>query len=246
MSTSAATQILLSFPMADHGANFSYWLRVRLMRRYGWAHPNSVYMDCIASRQHKTVHLQPSVQVASAGNSASNTNHSIPAANRVKGVTIAQYDPRPHFDAQGYHPIGAANSEWNEAYMRAMAEAAVMIMVAIPAYLRSEWCLKEWGQYMDENRRRARTGRKAMTGIGIVFNQDTLEVSALKQQAAAAGGFKDPDKRVINLDTVEWFQTNKFYGSRTDGLWHPKDFGLSEGELARFFRLTDRRLKAAA
>lgn len=71
-------------------------------------------MDCIASRGMKTMHFK-------AGD-APDLN------NRISGLTYVTPDTRDKFKSQGYMPIGATNSAWNEMYVKAMSQATAMIM----------------------------------------------------------------------------------------------------------------------
>jgi len=64
------------------------------------------------------------------------------------------------------------NSEWNEAYTKAMSEANVMLIVLTPDYLASQWCMQEWQQYQDENEMRAAADRPPLQGLVVGFGSD--------------------------------------------------------------------------
>lgn len=199
--TGDETRIILSFAMANHGANFAYWLRDRLMKAFNYYSRNAVYMDCIASRGLETVHEKTARE------------------DQKAGVTYVQLDTREHFKQQGYAPIGAMNSLWNEMYQKAMAQARTMIMVVTPEYLSSEWCMKEWGQFHEENQRRQAGRRAPLRGIAIRFTSDS-------------DGQSGPSAKPINVTGVTVMTVPKVMG--LGGLlWHKADFGISETSFKR-------------
>lgn len=197
----AETRILLSFAMANHGAAFAYWLRDRLMKAFNYYSHNAVYMDCIASRGLETVHEKTAKE------------------DQKSGVTYVQLDTREHFKAQGYAPIGAQNSLWNEMYQKAMSEARAMIMVVTPEYLSSEWCMKEWSQFHEENARRRTSKRAPLKGIAIRFPPES-------------DGRTGPSAKPLNLDGITSLVVPKVMG--LGGLlWHKADYGISETSFKR-------------
>lgn len=197
-ATDARTRVLLSFAMDNHGAAFAYWLRDRLMKTYGWFAPNAVYMDCVASRGLTTEHAR------------SMDRHAGP---KVAGHVYVAPDERAKFAGQGYKPIGALNPLWNEMYVAAMRQAQAMVMIVTPEYLASEWCLKEWGQFEEENIRRAGAPHPALKGIAISF------IGALGQPTQSG--------KPINVANVSVLPAAKAYG--LGGLlWHREDYGLGE------------------
>lgn len=205
--TGAATKILLSFAMDNHGAAFAYWLRDKLMKRLNYFSMNAVYMDCISSRGKKTFH----------------TTEFIPMENRVKGLTYVMPDTRDKFHSQGYMPIGGSNSEWNEMYVKAMSEAVAMVMVLTPEYMRSEWCMKEWGQFHEENQRRRSGKRPTLRGVALTFPPDGK--GAANSNGMPANGFAD----------IQQIPATKVFGLG-GMLWHHGDFGIAEDSLSRLVR----------
>ena len=200
--TSAETRILLSFAMADHGGQFAHWLRNRLMRQFNYYSVNNVYMDCVAVRDLPTVH----------------TTERVPDAQQQPGITYVTPDNRPHFQAQGYKPIGAGNSNWNGMYLQAMAEAHTMIMVVTPSYLSSQWCTKEWLQFQEERKRRP----NGLKGIAIRFTD------------SIGSAMQEPNGVPLNMAGITTLLVPKVKGLG-GMLWHRDDYGLSETHLQTLF-----------
>lgn len=199
-ATDTRTRVLLSFAMDNHGAAFAYWLRDRLMKTYGWYAPNAVYMDCVASRELTTEHARTMDQ------------HTGP---KVAGHVYVAPDERDKFAKQGYKPIGALNPLWNEMYLAAMQQAKAMVMMVTPEYMSSEWCLKEWGQFEEENVRRAGSGQALLKGVAISF------IGTLSQPTQTG--------KPINVTNVTVLPAAKVYG--LGGLlWHKDDYGIGEGD----------------
>lgn len=208
--TDARTRILLSFAMDGHGANFAYWLRDRLMKKYGFFAPNAVYMDCIASRGRSSVHSATFV----------------PDDQRQAGTTYVFPDERDKFKSQGYKPIGATNSEWNDMYGQAMREASAMVMSVTPEYMSSQWCMLEWSQFHQENQRRREAGGCApLKGVALAF-----------PSGGAGGGALPADCRNIQVLAV-----TKVYGLG-GMLWHKEDFGIGEDAFGRLVNALGPRL----
>ena len=199
-ATDTRTRVLLSFAMDNHGAAFAYWLRDRLMKTYGWYAPNAVYMDCVASRELTTEHARTMDQ------------HTGP---KVAGHVYVAPDERAKFTSQGYKPIGALNPLWNEMYVAAMQQAQAMVMMVTPEYMASEWCLKEWGQFEEENIRRAGSGQALLKGVAISF------IGTLDRPTQTG--------KPINVTNVTVLPAAKLHG--LGGLlWHKEDYGIAESD----------------
>lgn len=200
--TDDRTRIILSFAMADHGGVFAHWLRDKLMKKFNFFGANNVYMDCVASRQLTTHH----------------STTLTPQAQQIAGDTYVSPDTRAVFKPQGYAPIGAMNANWNGMYLKAMSEANTMIMVITPSYLNSEWCVKEWGQFQAERRR-----RPALRGIGIRFYENLR-------------GLREPNGKPLDQSGIEFLLCNATKGGAGKGLlWDEKMFGLSDPDLERLY-----------
>jgi hypothetical protein len=200
--TSAETRILLSFALADHGGQFAHWLRNRLMKRFNYYSVNNVYMDCVAVRGLPSVH----------------TTAPVPDADRLAGVTYVTPDNRPHFQQQGYKPIGAGNSDWNGMYLKAMSEAHTIIMVVTPSYLASQWCTKESLQFHEERKRRP----KGIKDIVIRFTD------------SIGSALQEPDGLPLQMTGMTPLLFPKVMGLG-GMLWHPADYGFSETHLQTVF-----------
>ncbi|MDP2034830.1 MAG: hypothetical protein Q8K29_15585 [Polaromonas sp.] len=150
-----STKILLSFAMANHGANFANWLRDRLMKQYNLYQVDAVYMDSVVARSGATRHAKTFAQ-----------NDIAP-----EGVASVSLDMRPHMvSPTGARPIGAMKSDWNKMYKIAMLEAQVMIFVYTDEYRDSPWCMKEWGQFHMENGQRRNRRQAPLRGVFLAFN----------------------------------------------------------------------------
>ncbi len=223
--TTNETRIILSFAMADHGANFAYWLRVKLNKHFQYYGPNNVYMDCVASRAHKMIH-----------------HSEMPDAHvKLKGVTHIAPDRRDIFQSQGYFPIGASYDGWNESYTKAMSEAHTMIMVITPSYLDSQWCALEWAQFQE-----ARKKRPSLKGIALrFFDAMDRPLSALKGPTGSFGdsvkskaaAFDKAPAAPIDTRGATVMNCHRAYGAAPDGLWHKNDWSLSAADLDRLFKL---------
>jgi hypothetical protein len=206
-ATDTRTRVLLSFAMDSHGAAFAYWLRDRLMKTYGWYAPNAVYMDCVAARELPTEHARTMDQHPS---------------QKISGHVYVAPDERAKFTSQGYKPIGALNPMWNEMYVAAMQQAQAMVMMVTPEYMASEWCLKEWGQFQEENARRAGARQGLLKGVAISF----------------VGGMDKPMQsgKPIDVTNVAILPATKVYG--LGGLlWHKEDYGIGESDYQKLCAL---------
>lgn len=122
-------------------------------------------------------------------------------------------------------PIGGTNSEWNEMSVRAMRQAAARIMILTPEYMRSEWCMKEWGQFHEENKRRRGKlfgGGKPLQGVALTFPHEGL---AAPTNGMPANGFAN----IVQIPVT------KVTGAA--GLaWRKANFAISEDALTRVIR----------
>lgn len=223
IDTSNETRILLSFPMVSHGGNFAHWLRDRLMKHYGLYATNAVYCDCVSSRAGKALHVSKSGAHGIIGRSdadkaltsydkddprerAVQLNFLQKFASKHLGYSVVSADTRQRFDRQGYAPIGAASAAWNQNFLAAMRSARAMVFVLTTDFAESPWCMKEWKQFHDENKRRGGAGK--LRGVALNF---------LGQQ-----NFAGADQTGIKMLPV----------TRQHGigglLWHKDDFGISE------------------
>jgi hypothetical protein len=139
--------VLLSFAMANHGANFANWLRDRLMKKYALYEVDAVYLDSVVARSGVTIHAEY-VQGRDPDKPTKPTDQwkvKLPeAASLAKPRTTAvvQPDLRPHMiSATGAFPIGAMREDWNDLYVKAMSEASVMLFVLTTEYGQSQWCM---------------------------------------------------------------------------------------------------------
>ena len=193
--TSPETRILLSFAMVEHGGQFAHWLRDKLMKKYNYYSTNSVYMDCVASRDTK--HRM-------------NTAKLVPKEQQRKGITYVTPDTRDQFKSQGYMPIGATNSQWNQKYLAAMKKAKTMILVVTPSYLASQWCLLELTQFHNQRK------KSRIKGIAIRFT-DGADVP-------------------LSVDMTDVTPLILTKASNVGGLlWHKDDYGLSEPDLQKLY-----------
>lgn len=152
------THILLSFAMVNHGSTFAHWLRDKLLKKYNLYHVNAVYLDSIVSRSGATMH-------------AKSFGDREPPAN----VAFVSPDYRDHMRSEtGAIPIGARRTDWNELYTQAMSEADVMIFVYTNEFSASQWCMKEWGQFVEESNRRHPT--HPLKGIVLEFADGSASV----------------------------------------------------------------------
>ncbi len=149
MSGSDTTKILLSFAMANHGANFANWLRDRLMKSYNFYNVKAVYVDSVVSRSGDTIHSMGNAKVVNGGggNQTIVENKSPrPPPKPPSGVATVTPDIRAHMKSEtGAISIGAMRDDWNVLYKTAMSQASVMLFVYTSEYNNSIWCMKEWG-----------------------------------------------------------------------------------------------------
>lgn len=132
------TLILLSFAMVNHGSTFAHWLREKLMKKYKLYHVNAVYLDSVVSRSGDTIHAK-----------------SFEDKEPPSKVALVSPDYREHMRSPtGAIPIGARRTDWNALYTAAMSEAKVMLFIYTDEFSGSEWCMKEWGQFVEESKRR--------------------------------------------------------------------------------------------
>ena len=205
-----ATKILMSFAMANHGARFAHWLRNELMKHYKLAGVDDVYMDCAVARMRDSQKLENTLSMTSEKNvdgwPVLNDGRPVPGnalgEKREVGVTYVMPDMRgAQFSANKPHlpghqkdsiNIGAGWVNWNENFKAAMTQAAVVVFCYTPEFAASEWCRKEWAQYMEET-----TRRPSLRGVGLDFgggsqffnNQPRgFKRLALNKQVHAGGG----------------------------------------------------------
>jgi len=205
-------RIVLSFAMANHGANFAYWLRDKLMKRLNYYSPNAVYLDCIAARLQTTQHYAAGMAPAS--------------GDQVRGITYVSPDTRPHLKSQGYMPIGASNVAWEAAFDDAVSQAAAMILVVTSEYLQSQWCMLEWRKCEEENQRRRGVGKAPLRGVALVFPPSTQGQPGGTQGGATNG------MPANNSQDIQQIAVTKVYG-RGGLLWHPEDYAISEAAFDR-------------
>lgn len=185
--------------MAKHGANFAHWLRDKLMKHYHYFHANAVYVDSIVSRSGVTRHGLnfPKSSVDSAG------------------IASVAPDRRPQMRSEtGAFPIGAMSPDWNSAFKRAMSQANVMLFIFTEEFRDSSWCMKEWGQFHQENYRRRHQNSAPLRGIVLEFS--------------AAGNTIG-----ISESSVTRIPVKKTDGQRQGLAWDLNDFILSQPDLTR-------------
>lgn len=153
--TGKETRILLSFAMKNGGHLFSQWLRNQLMLSLNYFSTNSIYLDTAALREHDTEHNL--VQVA-------------PAVQQPGKTYVA---PDRRFEKhEGFTTIGAMNKGWNNSFLKAISETRVMIILLTPDYTNSQWCMQEWSQFQEENKKRAATKSTQIFGLVIRFCEE--------------------------------------------------------------------------
>lgn len=143
---SVNARIVLSFAMAYGGHDFSNWLRARLMTHYKLQDPTAVYLDTVASRL-------------------------LPLSDNAEPISF-RADKRYESVSRGINPksgkesgafiIGAERKDWNDNFKTALSQASTMVIVLTASSHASKWCALEIRQAEDENRKRLRTGKKAL------------------------------------------------------------------------------------
>jgi hypothetical protein len=217
MSGSDTTKILLSFAMANHGANFANWLRDRLMKSYNFYTVKAVYVDSVVARSGDTIHSMGTAKIVNGGTA----NQTIIDTNGPRppspppGVASVTPDTRAHMKSEtGAIPIGAMREDWNALYKIALSQASVMLFVYTPEYNNSIWCMKEWGQFHMENG--LRRGRKQAPLRGIILE------------------FTDGGALVgINQTNVTRLTVSKLDGGCKGLAWDKGDFILGDSDMKK-------------
>lgn len=133
-------RILTSFAMANHGSTFMHWLRSELMKSLGLYDIDAVYVDSIVSRS-------------------------------IDDRATVAPDTRAHMRSPtGAIPIGAMRADWNELYQAAMRQAQLMLFCYTDEFSASEWCRKEWGQFICEKERRP--AAQPLRGLVLEFTTE--------------------------------------------------------------------------
>ena len=175
----------MSFAMANHGARFAHWLRNELMKHYKLAGVDDVYMDCAVARMRDSQKLENTLSMTfekgADGSPVLNAGgRPVPGnalgGKREVGVTYVTPDMRgARFSAGKLNlpgnqidsiNIGAGWEDWNENFTAAMRQAKVVVFCYTPEFAASEWCRKEWDQYIKEVAR-----RPSLRGVGLDFGR---------------------------------------------------------------------------
>lgn len=230
-----AAKILLSFPMKNHGARFAHWLRNELMKHYGLADVDDVYMDRVVASMKGSQKLENTLsrtfakpgrldsfkfweknKAPVAGNAAGN--------KREKGVTYVMPDMRDAKFSEGKDDrpgnqidsinIGAEWLDWDKNFLKGMKQAKVVIFCYDKEFLESKWCRQEWAQYLKEAAR-----RPSLKGVGIDFGRGSQFFTNQPR------GFTRID---MTKQVIKEFGTNIF-------AWEPGDYTLN---LSDFMALT--------
>lgn len=193
------TRIIISFAMANHGANFAHWLRNKLMLEYKLAGTTTVYLDSVTCRDagaeipklyfkrnpnYDKNRDKPDQQfipnyegppkvpktVAEAKSMGSPTY--IDKADGQEKVLYTSVMPDMREDRQtadGGRAIGAMLGTWNKLFKAAMAEADVMVFCYTEEWRESKNCMKEWGQFQKLNSKRAAEQKPPLRAIVLDF-----------------------------------------------------------------------------
>jgi len=218
MSGSDTTKVLLSFAMANHGANFAIWLRDRLMKSYNFYSVKAVYVDSVVSRSGDTIHSMGSAKIVNGGTAnqtiVENKNPA-PFPKPASGVATVTPDIRAHMKSQtGAISIGAMRDDWNVLYKTAMSQAKVMLFVYTSEYNNSIWCMKEWGQFHMENGLRRKRNQAPLRGVLLEFTDGGNLIG-------------------INQTNVTRLTVSKLDGGCKDLAWDKGDFILSDSDMKK-------------
>ncbi|HWC89608.1 MAG TPA: TIR domain-containing protein, partial [Pirellulales bacterium] len=114
-------------------------------------------------------------------------------------------------------PIGAHRDDWDKLFWTGMLEADVMIMVLNREYVASQWCLKEWGQFADNNHIRYTEGRKPLLGVAMQLDETPIPIADMQC-------FVTPLK------------VSKYFGRKSIFAWDEGDYTLNESDMCRLIK----------
>lgn len=231
------TRIIISFAMAANGQAFAHWLRNQLMLRYHLFGFKTVYMDCVVSREVSgCVHLNELKPGDTEGEHKPGGTTIREDDQRYKNLGtynagmfgIVQVEPEGSKNSTTLRrPIGAHRQDWDKLFWNAMLEADAMIMVLNKEYVASKWCLKEWGQFADNNRVRWREGRKRLQGIALELDETAIPIADMQYCVTPL----KVKKRVLDYKDKKSARTQKNVFA-----WDKGDYTLDEADMSRLMK----------
>eukprot|EP00923_Selenidium_pygospionis_P044102 GHVN01076169.1.p1 GENE.GHVN01076169.1~~GHVN01076169.1.p1 ORF type:complete len:257 (+),score=46.39 GHVN01076169.1:117-773(+) len=218
--------------MADYGCAFAHWLRDKLMKRFGFFHVRSVYLDAVVSRN------------------LGETEHYTDLSDKDSEKAMVGPDRRIHMihPTTGSFLVGAKRNDWEELFNRAVSEAKVMIFVFTAKFLESAWCVKEWHLFLNENERRKRSiisKKKPITGIILDFTEERDCLKKLheklenEKKQGLTGYF--PNLNAFRIPVTQYIPQARRHSDQPF-VWEKGYFILSGVHFERLAKLIEQRL----